>query len=417
MPIGLDRRTHQDADIEQLTPAVFFGDRFPRLAETNGHLLAQAVDQLGTRPLSIEVDDGAWTIIVDDRTVRAVPDLVDGAVVVTLAPAEFSDWCQNLRSLNSFSVARTLRSRGGDERDVSIWDSLLLSLLYGWPTVGEVDFLDRHGGPLDLDRHFTPDDEPADVAHFLREAGFLHLRGWVEPELMPVISADMDRMLPTYAEGDGKSWWAQLEDGRRVCVRLQDFVDHSSATASMLSSPRWDLLRRTVAAGEPLMQAPVEGRCIEALIKPVGVVSGPSDLSFHRDCHLGRHAYTCSGTVIGISLTASHPANGQLRVIPGSHRVAMPVEVARTEPFLAPHPLSTQPGDLTVHLSCTLHASTPPRVEERRVMYTGFGLAGRGDGRSNGGEDLAALREQVTNLLREQETDLPTAAPKQERDR
>jgi ABC-type glutathione transport system ATPase component len=26
MPIGLDRRTHQDADIEQLTPAVFFGD-------------------------------------------------------------------------------------------------------------------------------------------------------------------------------------------------------------------------------------------------------------------------------------------------------------------------------------------------------------------------------------------------------
>ena len=60
----------------------------------------------------------------------------------------------------------------------------MLSLLYAWPTVGEVDFVDRHGAPLDLDRCFTPDDDPADVAHFVREAGFLHFRGWAEPELM-----------------------------------------------------------------------------------------------------------------------------------------------------------------------------------------------------------------------------------------
>jgi hypothetical protein len=32
-------------------------------------------------------------------------------------------------------------------------------------------------------------------------------------------------------------------------------------------------------------------------------VSRPSDADFHRDCHLGRHAYVCSGMTVGIALT------------------------------------------------------------------------------------------------------------------
>ena len=400
MPIALDRRTRTDDDLEQLTPDEFFSSRFPPLADANGHLVAAAIEQLHARPLSIEVDDTTWSIVADRGAVRTLPGPVDGALVVTLTDREFSDWCQNQRSFNAFLTARTLRSRGGDLRDISIWDSLLLSLLYGWPTVGNVEFEDAHGHPLDLQRCFTPDDDPREIAHFLREAGFLHLRGWVDPALMPRISADMDRVRPDCVEGDGRSWWAQLRDGCRVCVRLQEFVEHSPATAAMLTSDTWNLLRSTVAAGEPLVQAPVEGRCIEALFKPVGVVSGPSDLSFHRDCHLGRHAYTCSSTVIGVSVTASHPGNGQLRVIPGSHRIAIPVEIARHEPFLKVHALSTEPGDLTVHLSCTLHEATAPQTAERRVMYTSFTLADRAGRRAARNDDLAVLREQVTNIHR-----------------
>jgi hypothetical protein len=37
-------------------------------------------------------------------------------------------------------------------------------------------------------------------------------------------------------------------------------------------------------------------------------------------------------------------------------------------------PLATETGDVTVHLSCTLHMAEPPTVRERRVLYTGFGL-------------------------------------------
>jgi hypothetical protein len=37
--------------------------------------------------------------------------------------------------------------------------------------------------------------------------------------------------------------------------------------------------------------------------------------------------------------------------------------------------LTTAAGDLTVHLSCTLHEATPPVFAERRVMYTEMPLA------------------------------------------
>lgn len=402
MPMELDRRSQHDDELQHVTPTMFFIDRFPALAATNGHLLVEAIAQLGCRPLTLEVDGEAWSIVPSDVSLHPHAGAVDDALTITFTADEFSDWCQNQRSLNAFQVARTLQFRGGDVRDVSIWDSLLMTLLYGWPTVGNVAFTDRSGAPLDLRRCFTPADDPADVAHFLREAGFLHLRGWVDPTLMPLISADMDRVLPSYVEGDGRSWWATLRDGARVCVRMQEFVEHSPSTAQMLRSERWDKLRRTVAANDPLVQPPVEGRCIEALVKPVGVVSGPSDVSFHRDCHLGRHAYGCSSTVIGVSLTASDERNGQLRVIPGSHRVAMPVVVAQQQPFLDVLALPTEPGDLTVHLSCTLHEATPPQISERRVMYTNFDLADRPTRTTGAGGAISVLREQVTNLLRDQ---------------
>jgi hypothetical protein len=37
-------------------------------------------------------------------------------------------------------------------------------------------------------------------------------------------------------------------------------------------------------------------------------------------------------------------------------------------------PLATRTGDVTLHLSCTMHMAQPPLERERRVMYSGFGL-------------------------------------------
>ena len=281
-------------------------------------------------------------------------------------------------------------------------------MLDGWPAVGEIEFLDRHGAPLDLRQGFTPDDDPADVAHFLREAGYLHLRGWLDPADMAIVAEDIDRALPSYTDGDGKSWWANLADGSHVCVRMQDFLEHSPTTEAFLRSDRWDQIGRTCGADDELVRQPVEGRCIEALVKPLDVVAGPSDVSFHRDCHLGRHAYGCSGLTVGVAVTPTSEENGYLRVVAGSHRIAIPVEVAEDGAVPAGRRRwSTEPGDLTVHLSCTLHESLPPKIAPRKVMY-GCGFQPRPPPRRRAGQQ----RPPVTSCARTSTRSSSTRTPR-----
>jgi hypothetical protein len=54
--------------------------------------------------------------------------------------------------------------------------------------------------------------------------------------------------------------------------------------------------------------------------------------------------------------------------------------------------LRAQRGDLTVHMSCTLHRSTHPTSRERRVAYTGFALPPR-----SGDSHVGATRSQLRN--------------------
>jgi len=385
-----------------VSPSEFFGEPFARLARRHGALVAEAMDGLAAKPLTVEVGSGAWTIARDGDGIVVTTNRADDAAIVTLTDEQFSLWAQQQMSFNGMVVARSLATRNASSRDVSIWDSLSLTLLEGWPTVSDhVSFLDRAGQPLDLHRSFTPDDDPAEVAHFLAEAGYLHLEGWADPADMSTIAADIDRAVPHYEPTDGKSWWATLQDGSLVCVRLQEFLGHSPTTVDLLSSERWDQLRRTIGGEVDLVQAPVEGRCIEALIKPVGVASGPSDLTFHRDCHLGRHAYGCSSMTVGVSVTGSDSSNGQLRVVAGSHRVALPVEIAKSDPYLPVVAFTTEPGDLTVHLSCTLHEATPPVHAPRKVMYTGFHLPSLPDSGPARSQHLSELRERVHVIHRD----------------
>jgi hypothetical protein len=41
---------------------------------------------------------------------------------------------------------------------------------------------------------------------------------------MATIAEDIDRAVPAYEEGDGKSWWAVLADGTRRGVNTQVYT-------------------------------------------------------------------------------------------------------------------------------------------------------------------------------------------------
>jgi hypothetical protein len=210
---------------------------------------------------------------------------------------------------------------------------------------------------------------------------------------MDVISRDMDAALPSYRRGDGQSWWARTKAGDDRCVRMQSFDRHSPATLELLASDRYARIGRLIGDG---YLARTTGNRIEALVKPIGVVEGISDVPWHKDCSLGMHSFRCCGLTVGVSVTGADAESGQLRVVAGSHRALMRPAFVRPDCDLPILDLPTATGDVTVHCSCTLHMAQPPVERERRVMYTGFSLPERGavsEVRLRAQGDLGKVRE------------------------
>src|SRR5205823_9613433 len=85
--------------------------------------------------------------------------------------------------------------------------------------------------------------------------------------------------------------------------------------------------------------------------------------------------------------------SGQLRVLAGSHRALIWPQLRQPHCDLPEVDLPTRTGDVTLHLSCTLHMAQPPVTHERRVLYTGFGLPDGNTEAASARARLSAVRE------------------------
>ena len=372
----IDLRTRYDVDVETIDVAAFFGSELPGLAAERSALAVPGARELGVRPLTVETAEGSWTLSVDDEKVRVLAGN-GGPATVRLDAAEITDIVHDRRTPMTLMAAGTLDMPDGQLGDFLDWWVVLRSLLDGRAvhTAGDVTFADVDGGDLDLRRSFTVDDDPAELAQYLGEAGYLHLTEVFTPAEMAQVSADIDDALPRYTDGDGRSWWATTADGEHRAVRLQHFQEESATTASLLADDR--LLRLATLTGDGHLPRDQGGNKIEALVKPIGIVKGISDLPWHKDCSLGRHSSRCCSLTVGISVTGADERSGQLGVVAGSHRALVQPAFFRDSWGLPAVPLPTRTGDVTVHCSCTLHMSHAPVEQERRVMYTDFVLPPR----------------------------------------
>jgi hypothetical protein len=392
--MGLDLRTRFDRDVRPLDARTVFEDRLPAALDARPDLVGTAVRTRPLRPLTLVVDDDAWSLVPATTRVELRRGRVADAIEWRLAGEALSEVVQDRLSPVGLHASGRLAVANGTLLDLLDWWLALRSVLDARPvhTPDAVRFTTADGGPLDLRRAFRLTDPVEDMAWFLAQAGFLHVTGVFTPAEMAAVSADMDAAASTYAPDDGHSWWARTAEGRRL-VRMQAFDQRSPATAALLADER---LRRIAALPGDGHRHRGAGRqnAIEALVKPIGVLEGISDVPWHKDCSLGRHSYDCCALTVGISVTGADAASGQLRVVAGSHRAL--VWPARRQPDvdLPEIPLPTATGDVTVHASCTLHMAEPPVVRERRVMYTSFALPDDGPAVSAGRQALVdAIRE------------------------
>ncbi len=158
-----------------------------------------------------------------------------------------------------------------------------------------------------------------------------------------------------------------------MCNRVNYLNDRSERIADLGGDPRFARIAELSRADLRDARDRLDGNSV--VIKVPGAADGLADLPWHRDCGMGGHPVKCPMLNVGIQLDAADEATGQLLMIPGSHRgtsrLPSPKEAAR----LPVVPLSTEPGDVTVHFGHTLHAAPPPTRDSgsgRRALYVTF---------------------------------------------
>ena len=394
--MSVDLRSRTSDVVVPVDAATFFDETLPALIEVLPHLPGPGATELDLRPLAIEVEGAAWTLRHADGRVTVGAGSEDAAAVWVLDAAGLTDLVHDVRTPMGFFTGGDLDLRRGRLEDTLDWWVVLRSLLdeRAVHTTGDITVPDH--------RTFAPEDDDAEMATFLHDAGYLHVAGLFTEAEMATVSADMDASADRYAPDDGNSWWARTADGQDRLVRMQRFQEHSSTTASLLGDARLARLGDLTGDGHRIPADFRAGNHVEALVKPVGIVEGISDVPWHKDCSLGGHSYRCCSLTVGISVTGADATSGQLRVVAGSHRALIQPAFVRRRLDLPQRDLPTGTGDVTVHLSCTLHMSQPPVDRERRVLYTSMRLPDPDGNAAVGGALLGRIREGAHRTVSQQ---------------
>ena len=397
--ITIDRRTRPDTVADPLDPDTFVDERLPDVLRANGDLAGRAVTRLGLPPLTLDVDGTPVTFGAGPSGLSVDRAMGDG-LVLRLDRQAFSDLVNDVASI--FGVQMTGRATvvAGEPEALLDWEPVLRCLLDGRPVYepGTIASLDRDGAPLDLQRSFTLDDDPEEIGHFLSRGGFPapggRLRRGRDGGRVGRPRQGDRRRRPD----DGASWWARTEQGDSYPARVLGFNQRSPALRELL---------RERAVPIDWARSPTTSSCsaIQTRATRRRACSRGSASSRASPTWAGTRtarwvvtAASAAASSVGISVTGAARENGELGVVAGSHRANVPV-LGVDGLDLPPSPLPTRTGDITVHCSCTLHMSRPPVSAERRVVYTGFGLAPRpGDvavASSTGRPDRAALNDHV----------------------
>ena len=368
--MSIDTRTRLQKDVRDLERDQVFDALLPDAIVVHGDLAARGVAYKELPPLGLQVD-GRSVTLRDSGGTLMIDGGIDGAGVIAEMSAEaLSDLVQDAQSTMGLAMTARVNLTKGNINEWIAWEPALRALLDGRKVheSGDVTLKDSAGGDLDLSRSFSIDDDRDEIAHFLHEAGFLHINGVFDEGEMAAVGADIDEHVARATPDDGESWWADIEDGTSQAVRILQFWDKSAALREVVEDSRYKWIGDLTGDGHHHRGG------AEGLVKPLGVVRGLSDLPWHKDCGQGMHSFSCSGLTCGISVTGADQVSGALGVIPGSHRANTMATGRDPTLDLQPIMLETRTGDVTVHCSDTLHRAHPPVERPRKVVYSGFGL-------------------------------------------
>jgi len=229
------------------------------------------------------------------------------------------------------------------------------------------------------------------MAHFLREAGYLFVRGVFDAGEVAGFLDEAAELRAEARPGDKLSWWGRDEAGRELLCRVTRAASKPRLGA-LPRDPR--LLALKDLADGPLVHRLGEGDGVTVIWKQPGVAEGMGDLPWHRDCGMGGHATMCPTLACSVFLTDSTPETGELIFLPGSWRRSAAQAVFAGDPSapLGAH-FRARPGDVSLHFGDTLHAAPPPARSDLPVYRTSavLSFAREGAGHHRGEQSYNAV--------------------------
>jgi hypothetical protein len=338
----------------------------PGLDETVLADAAHRVAPSGT--ITFLVDEDAVTYAAEGDALVVAEGRDDGATAVRLSRRAWDDVTGQLRTFVNLLLSDDLTFERGGFRQLSDWDPVL-RYLHG--AVPPYDPARSDLGDRDPRATFTLDTGDDELAAQLRTMGYLHVRGVFDAGEMAAANEEVDRLASLAEPGDDRSWWVTLEDGSSALCRLVYTTLRSTVLAGLEGDAR---VRRLGTLLDPALRlAPDRMEGTAVLLKVPGRTTGLSNIPWHQDCGMGGHAVLCPSVSVGIQLTGSDAATGNLLVVPGSHGHAIHYRWQDCLEDVSVVAVDTAPGDVTVHVQDLMHASPEPTgAGGRRTMYVTY---------------------------------------------
>ncbi len=306
-----------------------------------------------------------YRFLADEGVVAADGLDADARAVVSISADAWSDLTTQVRTLVNLHLANEITYERGDFATLANWGPLLTLVHAGVPLYDPAR-VDLSG--VDLTRSFTLDDSDDELRHYLETTGYLHVRGVFSADEIAALNAEVDRLASIARRGDDESWWVTDEEGNDALCRLV----YAGLRSDLMNATEYDpritrlgtLLRDDLRPSHDRM----EGAAI--LLKVPGKTQGLSNIPWHQDCGMGGHAIYCPSVGVGIQLTGSNAATGNITFVPGSHGQSLHNGWQQRFADVPVVAIDTEPGDVTVHIKDVMHASPKPTGEGmRRTMY------------------------------------------------
>ena len=220
---------------------------------------------------------------------------------------------------------------------------------------------------------------------FFQENGFLHFRSFISREAVGELWRAVEAIQEQW-NAEGRSLingvpikFGQDVDGKRIVQRFAFANQHSAVLAEFLRDPRFNVLLGLVGGDARLGINEKDGLVVNHYINTDS--SKFTQMGWHtdavRDLFYGKKILPMLN--VGIHLDDQDPANGGLRLLPGTHHQGVWNMLFRKVSFLNNDPdpkevaFDIKAGDLTIHDGRLWHRVERSRLtgaaSRRRVMY------------------------------------------------